>query len=93
MFQVTVNSILGGMVGHPRSIPCIREHSHALQGLFLSPRAGWWDEEELVRLSPEGYCMDRAAEQGHPCCPQPGPGGAVGKQSTEKMLKCCPQLT
>lgn len=92
MFQVTVNNILGRRVGHPSSIPCTREHSHALQALFLSPSAGWWDGEELVRLSPEGHCTDRAAEQGHPWCPQPSPGGLWESRALSRCSDAAPSL-
>lgn len=75
VFQVTINNILGTTVGYPSSISWTRDHFHALQALFLGPSAGWWDEEELVTLSPERHCMDRAVEQEHSCCPQSSPGG------------------
>lgn len=83
--QVTVNNILGRAVRYPSSISRIRDHCHALQALFLGPSAEWWDEEEHIRLSPERHWMDRAVEQGNPCCPQSSPGRAVGKQSTEQL--------
>lgn len=38
-------------MGHPSSASWITEHSYALQALFPGPCAGWWHEEELIRLT------------------------------------------